>query len=287
MKNFLLKCGAVFLLIGGLFLFMNRYSYISMFNDPVDIQDEGVADADEIKGGMAVDGEIYLIVDCFGQEEVTQKSRYGSTTSKNTYNYYIVPVFVGEEDTYYVALKVNTKDSERYTCDGIVDETLAWLMGESSSVGEKYLDFTGCLSKLDKEKYGYMKDWFKETGFITSSSDIDKYVLPYVLEPYKRNNVKVMMIVFVSVFFGGLVMVIMGVLWDRKYAARRKALKNLQGKVITVNGVNLNVSGMEDVDILIWKGKYDKAKKLLTKGYRANPMEAQMIIEGWNQMVGL
>ncbi len=286
MKKFCTKCGIILMIIALVFTFIMRYSFMAAFKEPVDVLDEGLETKEELKRGLSIESEVYLLLECFGSKETSHKNRAGQTTSTSTDYYYILPVFVGEEDTYYVALEVDGESDNLYTYEKIANETMNWLYGLGDTAGSYSVDFTGYLDKLDKEGYEYMKDWFEETQFFESDADIEKYVLPYVAKPYRVDIVKKMVFVFVGMFVLGLVLLIAGLAIDGKYGSRRKALKQ-SDRTININGNVLSVSMLDDIDILVWKGKADKAAKRLTKYYGANPQQAEQIISGWNQMVGI
>lgn len=286
MKKFCTKCGIILIIIAVVITFFMRHSFMAAFKDPVDVLDEGLQSEEELKRGLAIDSEIYLLLECFGSEQTSYKNRSGQTTSTSTDYYYILPVFVGEDETYYVAIEVSGKSDDLYTYEKIANETVDWLYGVSDTAGSYSVEFTGYLDKLDKEAYGYMKDWFEDTGFFESDADIEKYVLPYVAKPYKVDIVKKMVFFFVGMLVLGIVLLVAGLTIDGKYGSRRKALKK-SDRTININGNVLSVSMLDDIDILVWKGQTDKAAKRLTKYYGANPQQADEIIASWNQIVGI
>ena len=286
MKQFCLKAGGMITLISAIFIFIARYDFISIFKEPVDIFEDGVDEASEIKGGLPIDSDMYLLLECFGVEEVTNKSKTGKVTAKNNYAYFILPVFVGDDDTYYVAIKINEKDKEYSTYKRISDETISYLSGETDTLGSYSVKIEGVLQKLDKEKFDSMKDWFKKSGFFTSNSEISKYVLPYVFVSKERSTVKTTVIISICCFVLGIALLIAGAMMGRKYAERLKQLRSLQGRVVTINGIPINVATMDDVDRCVCAGKPDKARKVLEKTYHAEPMQAQQIVDNWSQLTG-
>ena len=285
MKNFLIKCGLIMSIVAAVVLFISRYSIISLFNKPVDIFAEGVENPDDIKPGMAIETDMYLLMDCFASEETSYKNRSGQVSSTSTDYYYILPVFVGEEDTYYIAMEVSGKSDNLSTINRIANETMSYLMGTGDTFGSYSLDIRGYVTKLDKEAYGYMTDWFEDAQFFTSDAELDKYVLPYVFNFYIESRVKAMAIIFAVIFVLGIALLVLGLLKDRKYSERRKLLKKSE-KEITINGNSLRVCMMDDVDILVWKGATKKAENRIKK-YGANDTQAQQIIASWNEIVGL
>ncbi|GEM_PF-2980613 len=283
MREFLLKAGFVLAIIGVILCIFGRAEIISLFKEPVDIFQDGLDSAGDIKTGLPIDTDISILVDNFGNEEITESN----SGSKREYAYYILPVFVGNYDTYYVAIKtsVNGPDYKKY--QEITEETLAYLYGESDTYGSTFIHTTGIIRKLDKEKYEYLREWFEQSGYFANESDIDKYVLPYILDNESAATRISIGIAALSLLGGGLILTVISLLAGRKYAARLKELKKSEGRIITINGLPFSIASMGDVDRLIWSGKNEKAMKTLISQYRATPGEAQEIISNWTRYTGM
>ena len=95
---------------------------IIAFQKPVDIYAE---DFEGIKRFMAVESELDIIISSFLEETVTHKKN-GATTGVDKYNYYSVPIFVGDE-CYYVAMKVKSDYVNAGQINKVVKETMAYL----------------------------------------------------------------------------------------------------------------------------------------------------------------
>ncbi|MBQ8413006.1 MAG: hypothetical protein IJX12_05280 [Lachnospiraceae bacterium] len=287
MKNFCFKAGGILLIIGVIMCFVLRTDIVILFSEPVDIFMDGVEDVDDVKAGLSIESEMYLLMECFGSMETTHKNRAGQTTGTSVDYYYIMPVFVGDTDTYYVAFKVSSKSDDLSMYNKIANDTMAYLYMEQDYFGTYSTDINGGLYKLDDEIYGHMKDWFEETQFFTSDSDINKYVLPYVFKPHQEKGLKTLVGIALGAAILGIVLLVGSLFMDKKYNARRKALSQKGDATVTINGIQYRVSMMEQVDRLIAKGNIEKAKKKLMKDYRASDVEAQQIAENWNNIVGL
>lgn len=282
MKKICLNIGTV-MLIGALIMIIALWPLmLSATKKPVDIFVDGVEKEEEIKTGLPIDTDMYALLECFGTEEITSRGAV-----KDVYYYYILPIFVGEEDTYYVAMKVHEDNEHLSDCEKVANETISYLLGETDYMGTQSVNVSGYLEKLDDEKFGYMKEWFTESQYFASDSDVDKYVLPYVFTFEKRNFVMGTAMIMAGLFVGGIILIVIGLICGRKYAARRKQLASQQGRMININGIPYDVSRMADIDSLIYSGKLEKAKAKLIVGYRADPAQAAQIVDNWVQITGL
>ncbi|MDE7273772.1 MAG: hypothetical protein K2N95_12050 [Lachnospiraceae bacterium] len=178
------------------------------FHKPIDIYDE---DFEGVKRYMAVESDLDIIISSFLEETITHKKN-GSTTGVDKYNYYSVPIFVGDE-CYYVALKVSANTAEDNQIQKVVKETMAYLTYRQDTYGAEKLEFQGGVYKTKKDIYEDMKEWFREAEFFESDADVEKYVLPYQLEPILSfQRVRTIFIVVVAVALVGLLMIVI----DRK-----------------------------------------------------------------------
>lgn len=183
------------------------------FHKPVDIYDE---DFEGIKRYMAVESDLDIIISSFLEETITHKKN-GSTTGVDKYNYYSVPVFVGDE-CYYVALKVSSNTAEDNQIKKVVKETMAYLTYRQDTYGAEKLEFQGGVHKTKKDIYEDMKSWFREAEFFENDDDVEKYVLPYQLEPvYSFQRMRTISIIVVSAALAGLLMIVI----DRKVISAR------------------------------------------------------------------
>ena len=227
-KSFCTNVGLVLIILGGIFLFVGRYSTIAAFSEPVDIFAEELQDAEEIKAGRAIETDMYLLMEEFAWEEVSSKNRAGQVTNTSSYYYYILPVFVGEDETYYVAFKTSTKNENYSTYKKIANDTMAWLYGEQDTCGNYSIKVTGGLEKLDKKIYNYMVEWFEKTEWFEDDSDIEKYVLPLEFSTMKRESVRTMFFVFGGMFIVGIILVIVGFRLGKKSKVQAQQINDGQ-----------------------------------------------------------
>lgn len=286
MKRFCLKAGIVLLLLGAMLAFTETDYVKIAYNEPVDIYEEGLDDASQIERGLAIDTEVFMLMDCFASEQTTTTRRNGSTIDKDTDYYYILPIFV-EDEIYYVGFCVDSENENLRTYDRMVEETMAYMYGESSTLGSYAVKISGGLKELDDELYDYMLDYFREHEVFESDAQMEKYVLPLTYTNIDKTATKVMFYISIIMFVLGVPMLGYGIFGDRKYSARRKQLKKMSNVTVNINGVNFYVGRMESVDRNIWSGKYDKAKKELMVAFKASEADADRIIAEWNQITGI
>ena len=244
------------------------------FHKPIDIYNE---DFSGVKRFMAVESDLDIIIDSFLEETVTHKNN-GSTTRVDRYEYYPVPVFVGDE-CYYIALKSSRNSKEITQISRVVKETMAYLNYEQDTYGDEVLNFTGGVHKMKKDIYSEMKSWFKEAGFFETDAEIEKYVLPYQLESVASfKNVRTMYLIVVGVMLVGIILIIID-----HIEFTPKAPTNLQNTVINIYGVNHPISKFTKVNQYVQKGKRDKAVEELQKAVTISDLDAQNLIDHWRE----
>lgn len=196
-----------------IFVVMLFEDAVIAFRKPVDIYAE---DFEGVKRFMAVESDLDIILSSFLEETITH-TKNGSTTSVDKYNYYSVPVFVGDE-WYYVALKVSSNTANDNQIRKVVKETMAYLSYRQDTYGAEKLEFQGGVYKTKKDIYDNMKSWFQESGFFENDADVEKYVLPYQLEPIASfQTVRTMFLVVAAVMVVGILLVVI----DRKVISAR------------------------------------------------------------------
>lgn len=286
MKKFCLKAGAILLFFGILLGFVEADYVKIAYNEPVDIYGEGLDDVSQLESGLAIDTEVFMLMECFASEETTTTRRNGSTVDKDTDYYYILPVFV-EDEVYYVGFCVDSENENLRTYERMVEETMAYMYGESGTLGSYSVEISGGLTELDEELYDYMLYYFREHEVFESDAQMEKYVLPITFVTVNRESTKIMFYISIVMLGLGAVLFLYGIFGDRKYSARRKQLKKISNVTVNINGVNYYVERMESVDRNIWSGKYDKAKKELMEVFKASEADADRIIAEWNQITGI
>lgn len=286
MKEFCRKFGVVLLIVGVIFLFVFKTNFQIMFSEPVDIFVDAVDSEAELKVGLAINTDMYLLMESFASKDTTSTNRRSGSSTTRTDYYYILPVFVGEEDTYYVAFKVGENDANKSKYNQIVKDTMAYLYMEQDTCGNYSTWINGGLHKLESEGYEYMKEWFRETGFFESEADIEKYVLPLCFESQSDGAIRGVFIFSVGAIVLGVILVVLSTQIGKKYKARHEYLQSLYGRTVTINNIPYELANMEELDKLILAGNTKKAKKLLMKSFRASDQEADYIINNWNSITG-
>lgn len=283
LRGFLRKVGIVALILGIVLGVVGREAYMIIFDEPTDIYEEVLEDPAEIKAGMAIETDIFMLLDCFGTSQVEYKNRSGSTYSTSSYDYYILPIFVGEDDTYYVAFEVSNRNDDRKTYEKIMEETYRYLSGEASSFGEDYVHLYGGLETLKDEMYDYMVEWFEEVEWFESEEELKEHVLPLYLSKVSKSNMTTTFYVNIALLIAGALFLILSFLVGGKDAARKKELKKLaKGKKITFGGRSYDLDKLDVVDQNIWKGYTQVAKNDLMRVYGATEEEADYAIANWN-----
>ena len=265
MKNFLFKLGSGLIVGAIIFGFVSWKDMVAAFSEPVDISVDYPDSYDDVK---AVDTDIYELDGIFAEEEVT------SDSSKSIYYYYVMPVYTADEDeAYYVGLKVNKKNAAPY--DRVVDSTIAYWTYESDTLTES-VAFTGAFTEMEDELYGYFTESLE--GYFESEADMEKYVLPLVLEPMVFKNVRNMLFVMIGMLVLGGVMLF--------FALRKPQLAAASRPVITINGINYPSSNVESVNKMVKKGETANAVKELQRLTGVEPEVAASVVSNWTQHWG-
>ncbi len=231
MKNFFFKiaiiCTTLFVILSFLF---SKLIFLS-FKDAEDIYGE-TFDIIEHQDGGHISTEIYACVGECASKTITTTTN-GTVTGKSTDHYYIVPAFDKDEETYYICVKVDSKDRSVY--NRITNETLDYLYGDTDYLGDTTIDFEGTISELDEELYGYMLEYFREAEFYDSETELRNHVLPLYLEPMNFDVSTTYIIILVVLF---VLTVLFWFLTFRQGRTRRASAAT--NEMYMNNGVNLN-----------------------------------------------
>ncbi len=178
------KFKGIMMIIGGLALiFLLAIPQYKISTSPA--QDIYEINADEIVEGTHISGQIDFIYDYYAMESREEKT-LGITTStdEDTARWYIFPVYgETEEDGRFLTIRISPKDY--YMVDKIVDETWAYLNGESDDFGQTTYAIDARAVKLDSELHQLYYDWY---GSDVSKEEADAYLTPYVLVPVMDTN---------------------------------------------------------------------------------------------------
>ncbi len=271
MKEALRKVALVAIVICAVFVFMGWKEMLISFSEPVDIYVDYPDDYEDVK---AVETEINMILDLFAEEETTTTNRSGAVTDVSYDYYYVLPVYTeAEEEPYFVGLKVGEKSRSAY--EKVVDATWDYLEGSGYEL--EYVNFEGGFIKMEDEAYKYFVEWFEDTEWFEDEADMDKYVLPLLLEPIDLSNMKTIALVVGAVLLVSIVILIWSFI-----PKKEKDVPAPTKSVMTINGVNYPIANFASVNKLMVKGKKDKAVKELEKIAKISQEEAEAIIGSWD-----
>lgn len=174
----------IIMVIGGLALiFLLAIPQYRIATSPA--QDIYEINADEIEVGTHISGNVDFIYDYYAMESKEEKTLGITTSTENdTARWYIFPAYgESQEDTRLLTLRISPKDY--YTVDKIVNETWAYLEGESDTFGQTTYPINVRAVKMDDELLGLYYDWY---GADVSKEEADAYLAPYVLVPVMDTN---------------------------------------------------------------------------------------------------
>ncbi len=231
--------------------------------------------------GTAVDAELVMIMDSFASENVSGVVRQ-KILGADKYEYNIVPVFVGDE-TYYVGIKLTR--NLFLQAENVIKATSSYHYGEEVIFDDSF-EVEGTLLSMDEELYGYMSGWFAEMDWL-SEEEIGKYVLSVVIEPVEPEMVRIGAYLAIGLIMVGAVCIIVTFFIDVKYVRRARVLRKCHGVIESERRgkpISIPVKELDDVDMAMWKGQKEKARKILIKSYKATEQEADDIINRWVEL---
>ncbi len=260
--------GIFFAVVFGVIDFKN---IIIAFNEPIDINADYPEDYNDVK---AVKTELDMILERFATEETVTESN-GAITDRRYDYYYVVPVYTkSEENAYYVGVKVASDDKKAY--EKVCDATWAYLYGETDSL--KTIKFEGGFKKMDEECYEHFENWFEENEWFEDEDDMEKYVLPLVLESVNLEATKKSTFVLAGVI---AVCSLIMVLCCRK--GKEPEVEKYK-RVTELNGKKYHVTVLKKVHKLVEKGKKDKAVQELMKVTGLSEADANAAIMDWENL---
>lgn len=273
-----LRFGIVFLIFGILLLCVEKTDFLAGFTKPYDIYD---VDAQDIKKGTLVTGDIYAVLDTFGTLETTH-TKNGAVTSRSYHYFYIIPVF-DDDNTYYIAVKVSSDD--RTAFENIADDTWDYLYGYTDYFTDREYELTGTVSKLDDEAYEYMCEWFEEAEWFEDDDDIEKYVWPVMIEPKKISSVRFLSFLCLGLMIAGVALIVVyirgGLKRSKKNKAETQTAENYDG-YINIAGIRYLKSDFDTVNSQILAGDMESAVMGIRDRTGMGAEEARNIADNWN-----
>lgn len=208
---------AVIILTGAL-AFGGLSEFTAQFKPSVDYE---TAQGSEYEAGRLFKGDIYAVLDSFASYETWEEDNFTGKVSnkKTTHEYFIVPA----GDYEYIAVKVKSGEADAFY--DISDATYDWLMGETEFIDADPVYREAVIEKMDDELYGYYMGWFKDTEFLgtTSESEIEPYLLPYVISAKDYHSSLTTFYICAAVFFIGIICIIIAIVFAAKRNKRYKA----------------------------------------------------------------
>lgn len=276
MKNFLRIFGLLAVLFSAQFLAIGWEDTIISLKTPVDIYEDYPA---EVKRFTAVDTEIYCVLDTFGSMTTTTKQNGAITGSRTSY-YYIIPVFT-EDETYYIAVRVSSENRARY--EKVCKETWAYLAGESNTLGGgTVVPIEGGIGKLSKKLYTHMVEWFEKEQYFDSEEELNKYVLPLVLEPMDLDYVRIVSLICAGVFLLGILLLLLSISMAKKEKKMRSKMVTPCNSAIIINGVSYPINNFEIVEKCMAKGDTQGAVKNIQEIAGVSPAQAREMADNWH-----
>ena len=274
------------LLIATLFFLITKNDVLVLLNSSKDIYQEPVENVEQLKIGTSIETEIPFTYGCIiGAESWTDRGdgvKYGSSQDV----YYLIPIFDESDDIYLALIKADLNSSLHKQLKKLEKDSLAYTEGGTFSA----VKFKGGVYPVNEEALKLTKDIVDEAGWITEQSMLDKYVLPICLRESDTANGYIGSAICGVCLLIGIIFLAWSFSKGPKnekgvsYASRLKELKALDDTVVVkINGYNLLVSNMQDVDKAVFEGNMEKAVKKL-KSYRASQEEAERIAAEWKSI---
>ena len=274
------------LLIAALFFLITKNDVLVLLHSDKDIYQEPVENVEQLKIGTSIETEIPFTYGCIlGSESWIDRGddvKYG--TSQDVY--YLIPIYDESDDTYLALIKADLNSSLHSRLKKLEKDSMAYTEGGTRSA----VKFKGGIYPIDKETLKLTKDIVAEAGLVTEQSMSDNYVLPICLRESNTANGYIGSAVCGVCLLIGIIFFAWSFAKGPKnekgvsYASRLKELRALDNTVVVkINGYNLLVSNMRDVDKAVFEGDMEKAVKKL-KSYRASQEEAERIAAEWKNI---
>ena len=195
-----------------------------------------------------------------------------------SYEYYYVIPIIAKEEVYFVGINVDSDECEPY--EKLSELSMKYLQGELDSLGEETIEFQGYFDKMDKETYERLKKRVKGKGYLESDEEIEKYVLPLMLESANFKGVRSSACIWGGAFVLSIIMMI--------YGRRADNVKVVQASsdLLIINGVTYPSDSFKKVNKLIQSGKADKAVRVLQGITHMNFADAEAVIRDWDTYWG-
>lgn len=162
--------------VGGLFLWFGISMLVVSLKPGEDIYS---INGNEINKGMHITGDIDFAYDYYASQS-TERQVLGITTSteNDTGRWYIIPIYGDDyNESKLITVRVNPKDY--VAMEKVVENTWAYLYGETDTFGQDVYHIDARVIKLNDELHQYYYDWYGR-GY---EAEADQYLVPYILVP--------------------------------------------------------------------------------------------------------
>lgn len=272
MKKGLYLTGAIIGIFCVIILIANGKDGLKTIRPVVNLYAEDT-DITDLSTMQAVEAEIYMTLDYFATETTT-RTRDGSVVSRDNDYYFIIPAFSGD-DVYFIGIRVDGSDYSTYST--ISDETYDYLMGYAEDFGMTTTVAEGGLAKLDDEMYQYMVEWFQEAQWFENDADIDKYVLPLYIDPFKVNTVRIMFIIGVVGTLLGAVCAVLLLVENKKQKTKAQ-----EQTVVVIAGMSYPKATFSRVNQFLAQKETLFAMQELRQITGIGPEEAKEVLDHWS-----
>lgn len=182
------------------------------------MQDFNELYAEDFEKNMGVYGDLYFSYGCYVEEYSTTNGV--RTSSKNTRQYYLVPVGLEE----YIIVNVPSKmfaDMDRLT-----EESYQLWLDEENAPLPSTVHLEGTVEKLDKEVKEYLYEQLIDEEFFdtTDTEVLDLYILPYMITYTDWKVANTITIVVMSISLIALLITIIVIISTVKKSKRNKEL---------------------------------------------------------------
>lgn len=274
------------LLIAALFFLITKNDVLVLLNSSKDIYQEPVENVKQLKIGTSIETEIPFTYGCIlGGESWTDRGdgvKYGSSRDV----YYLIPIYNESDDLYLALIRADLNSSLHNRLKKLEKNSMSNTEGGTIST----VKFKGGVYPVNKEALKLTKDIVAEAGWFAEQSTLDKHVLPICLRESDTANGYIGSAICGVCLLIGIIFLAWSFAKGPKnekgvsYASRLKELRALDDTVVVkINGYNLLVSNMQDVDKAVFEGNMEKAVKKL-KSYRASQEEAERIAAEWKNI---
>jgi len=231
MKQYFRNLGIGMFVVGILFFFLFPDVTASL-KKPIELYAEDT-DVTKLSNRDHVQADIYAVFDYFATGTTVDGNTGHIIGSDGTTYYYLIPVFVPEDETnHYLAVMANTKSAPnvRKKLSAIMADTKAYMKNETNTLGTNVLKMDAICQKMNDELTEMMYDYFRDLDY--TEDQIKTYVHPYCLRVLNQSTAKTMLGVSIFLTSVGIILAVSMIVITKR---EKERIKN-QTEVV-INGV--------------------------------------------------